>query len=138
MALLGGALQLLAPSLPRGQRLPIDYFLRSLAVDQRENAIAIVLSGTGSDGSLGVSAIKAEGGMVMVQTPESAEFDGMPRNAIATGDVDYQLKPAEMLDRLITYAKHAFRTLRLPAAGQVESMLDSELNKIFVLLRAQP
>ena len=137
MAILDGALQLFAPSVPRGQRLPIDYFLRSLAVDQRENGIAIVLSGTGSDGSLGVRAIKAEGGMVLVQTPESAEFDGMPRNAIATGDVDYQLKPAEMPERLMAYAKHAFRTARLPAPGQVVSMLDSELNKIFVLLRAQ-
>ena len=115
MAILDGALQLFAPSMPRGQRLPIDYFLRSLAVDQRENGIAIVLSGTGSDGSLGVRAIKAEGGMVLVQTPKSAEFDGMPRNAIATGDVDYQLKPAEMPERLMAYAKHAFKTARLPA-----------------------
>jgi two-component system CheB/CheR fusion protein len=69
MALLNGALQLLEPSAPRGQRLPIDFFFRSLAQDQRERAICIVLSGTGSDGAHGVRAVKAEGGMVMVQAP---------------------------------------------------------------------
>ena len=85
MAFLRGALQLLEPVAPRGQRLPIDFFFRSLAQDQRERAIGIVLSGTGSDGTLGVRAIKGEGGMVMVQNPASTEFDGMPRSALATG-----------------------------------------------------
>ena len=64
MAFLNGTLQLLEPTAPRGQRLPIDFFFRSLAQDQRERAIGIVLSGTGSDGTLGVRAIKGEGGMV--------------------------------------------------------------------------
>ena len=96
MAFLNGALQLLEPTAPRGQRLPIDFFFRSLAQDQHERAICIVLSGTGSDGTLGVRAIKGEGGMVMAQTPESTEYDGMPRSAIATGLVDYELPPAEM------------------------------------------
>ncbi|WP_246298739.1 chemotaxis protein CheB [Desulfolutivibrio sulfodismutans] len=82
MAFLNGTLQLLEPSSPRGQRLPIDFFFRSLAQDQHEKAIAIVLSGTGSDGTLGVRAIKGEGGMVMAQNPESTEYDGMPRSAI--------------------------------------------------------
>jgi two-component system CheB/CheR fusion protein len=80
MAFLNGALHLLEPTAPRGHRLPIDYLFRSLAQDQRERAIGIVLSGTGSDGTLGVRAIKGEGGMVMVQNPASAEFDGMPRS----------------------------------------------------------
>jgi len=84
MAFLKGTLQLLEPSAPRGQRLPIDFFFRSLAQDQRERAIGVVLSGTGSDGTLGLRAIKGEGGMVMVQNPESTEYDGMPRSAIAT------------------------------------------------------
>lgn len=96
MAFLGGSLQLLKPSAPRGQRLPIDFFFRSLAQDQRERAIGIVLSGTGSDGTLGIRAIKGEGGMVMVQDPDSTEYDGMPRSAMATGMVDYQLPPAKM------------------------------------------
>jgi two-component system CheB/CheR fusion protein len=93
MAFLNGALQLMEPSAPRGQRLPIDFFFRTLAQDQRERAICIVLSGTGSDGTLGVRAIKGEGGMVMAQNPASTEYDGMPRNAIATGLVDYELPP---------------------------------------------
>ena len=136
MAFLNGALQLLEPIAPRGQRLPIDYFFRSLAQDQHERAIGIVLSGTGSDGTLGVRAIKGASGMVMAQTPESTEFDGMPRNAIATGLVDYELSPADMPARLIAYAGHAFGKLAgpVPNAGP---LADSALKKIFVLLRAQ-
>ena len=73
MGLLNGWLHLLQPTMPRGQRLPIDFFFRSLAQDQRERAICIVLSGTGSDGSQGVRAIKGEGGLVIVQDPETTE-----------------------------------------------------------------
>jgi len=102
MAFLNGTLQLLEPASPRGQRLPIDFFFRSLAMDQHERAICIVLSGTGSDGTLGVRAIKGEGGMVMAQKPESTEYDGMPRSAIATGLVDYVMMPGEMPARLIS------------------------------------
>ena len=136
MAFLNGALQLLEPAAPRGQRLPIDFFFRSLAQDQHERAIGIVLSGTGSDGTLGVRAIKGEGGMVMAQNPASTEFDGMPRSAIATGLVDYQLPPAEMPAQLIAYAAHAFG--KLPrAASQVASKTENALKKVFVLLRTQ-
>jgi len=115
MAFLNGALELLEPAAPRGQRLPIDFFFRSLAQDQHERAIGIVLSGTGSDGTQGVRAIKGEGGMVMAQNTASTEFDGMPRSAIATGLVDYQLPPAEMPAQLIAYAAHAFG--KLPRAA---------------------
>ena len=103
-----GKLQLLEPSEPRGHRLPIDIFFRSLAQSKQELAIGIVLSGTGSDGALGVRAIKAEGGMVMTQTPESSEYDGMPRSAIATNLVDYTLTPVEMPAQLVTYVTQAF------------------------------
>jgi two-component system CheB/CheR fusion protein len=136
MAFLNGTLQLLEPSAPRGQRLPIDFFFRSLASDQGQRAIGIVLSGTGSDGTLGVRAIKGEGGMVMAQTPGSTEFDGMPRSAIATGLVDYALDPAQMPARLVAYARHAFGELRLPAAADTPQS-EGALKKIFVLLRAQ-
>ena len=136
MAFLNGTLQLLEPAAPRGQRLPIDFFFRSLAHDQHERAIGIVLSGTGSDGTLGVRAIKGEGGMVMAQNPESTEFDGMPRNAIATGLVDYELPPAEMPAQLIAYATHAYGQPR-QAATVSTSKTESALKKIFVLLRAQ-
>ena len=136
MAFLNGALQLLEPAAPRGQRLPIDFFFRSLAQDQHERAIGIVLSGTGSDGTQGVRAIKGEGGMVMAQNTASTEFDGMPRSAIATGLVDYQLPPAEMPAQLVAYAAHAFG--KLPrAVSPVASKTDNALKKIFVLLRAQ-
>ena len=136
MALLHGSLQLLEPTTPRLRRLPIDFFLKSLAQDQRERAIGIVFSGTGSDGTLGVRAIKNEGGMVIVQQPESAEYDGMPRSAIATGLVDLVLPVAEMPRRLLAYAEHALGKSALPASAEPEPR-DGALATLFVLLRAQ-
>ena len=103
MAFLDGTLHLLQPVAQRGHRLPIDFLFRSLARDQHERAIGIVLSGTGSDGTLGVRAIKGDGGMVMAQVPASSEFDGMPRSALATGLVDFELAPAEMPAQLMAY-----------------------------------
>jgi len=134
MALLNGTLQLLEPGAPRGQRLPIDFFFRSLAQDQRERAICIVLSGTGSDGTQGVRAVKGEGGMAMAQEPKSTEYDGMPRSAIATGLMDYVLPAAEMPAQLIAYVAHAFgKTSLLAPAPKAED----GLKKIVLLLRAQ-
>jgi two-component system CheB/CheR fusion protein len=136
MAFLNGTLQLLEPAAPRGQRLPIDFFFRSLAQDQKERAICIVLSGTGSDGTLGVRAIKGGGGMVMAQNPASTEYDGMPRSAIATGLVDYELPPAEMPAQLIAYVAHAFgRPPRALVAPLPRA--ENEAKKIFVLLRSR-
>ena len=111
MAFVNGSLQLLEPSAPRGQRLPIDFFFRSLARDQRERAICIVLSGTGSDGTLGVRAIKGEGGMAMAQSPNTTEYGGMPKSAIATGLIDYKLPPAKMAVQLMAYAARGFAEL---------------------------
>ncbi|MEI6877077.1 MAG: chemotaxis protein CheB, partial [Spirochaetota bacterium] len=136
MAFLNGSLQLLEPSAPRGLRLPIDFFFRSLAQDQHERAICIVLSGTGSDGTMGLRAIKGEGGMAMVQNTESTEYDGMPRSAIGTGLVDYQLPPAEMPAQLISYVAHAFG--RPPRTSSIEAPnAENSIRKIFILLRAQ-
>ena len=136
MAFLNGALHLMEPKQPRGLRMPIDFFFRSLAQDQRERAIGIVLSGTGSDGALGVRAIKGEGGMVIAQDPATTEYDGMPRNAIATGLVDYQLPPAEIPAQLIAYVAHAFgQPPKTVAAAPPRT--ESDLNKIFILLRSQ-
>ena len=134
MAVLNGTLHLLEPAAPRGLRLPIDFFFRSLAQDQHERAICIVLSGTGSDGTLGARAIKGEGGTVMVQTPESADYDGMPRSVIATGLVDYVLPPADMPSRLIEFATRRFGGAHAPAALAQQS--EEALQKILVLLRA--
>ncbi|HOE44082.1 MAG TPA: chemotaxis protein CheB, partial [Rhodoferax sp.] len=136
MALLNGSLQLLEPTAPRGQRLPIDFFFRSLAADQHERAIGIVLSGTGSDGTLGVRAIKSAGGMVMVQAPENAEFDGMPRSAIATTVVDYQINADQMVAQLINYLKYASDNFSI-RAGKPSPISESSLKKIFVLLRTK-
>jgi two-component system CheB/CheR fusion protein len=135
MAFLNGTLQLLAPALPRGQRMPIDFFFRSLAQDQHERAIGVVLSGTGSDGTLGIRAIKGEGGMVMAQKLESTEYDGMPRSALATGLVDYERPPAEMAAQLIAYTSHAFG--KPPRFATPHAKTESALKKVFVLLRAQ-
>jgi two-component system CheB/CheR fusion protein len=126
--------QLLEPGAPRGVRLPIDFFFRSLAQDQREHAICIVLSGSGSDGALGVRAIKGEGGMVMVQDPASTEHGGMPESAIATGLVDYVLPPERMPVDLIAYVAHAFGKRPRPVLVPPPQAEDA-LKKLCVLLR---
>lgn len=136
MAFMNGSLQLLEPTAARGHRLPIDYLFSSLAADQHEQAIGIVLSGTGSDGTLGVRAIKMEGGLVLAQTPGSCEFDGMPNSALATRLVDFELPPAEMATQLMTYvARTAGR--KLVANNLAPAFGENTLKKIFVLLRAQ-
>ncbi len=136
MAFIGGALQLLEPAEPGGRRLAIDFFFQTLAEDLHEHAIGVVLSGTGGDGTLGARAIKSEGGMVMVQKPESTEFDGMPRSVIATGLVDYELLPAEMPAQLMAYVARAYQK---PLKSEQVSPADTQnaLKKIFVLLRSQ-
>ncbi len=136
MALQNAVLYLLEPSAPRGQRLPIDFFFRSLAQDKSEQAICVVLSGTGSDGTLGVRAIKGAGGMVMVQKPESSEHDGMLRSVLATGLVDYELSPAEMPAQIMTYVTHALGKHPSPPAAQPPKV-ENALNKIFIQVRDQ-
>ena len=136
LVFIGGSLHLLEPVAPRGQRMPIDSFFRSLALDQHERAIGIVLSGTGSDGTLGLRAIKGEGGMAMAQTPTTSDYDGMPRSALATGLVDFELAPAAMPAQLMAYVAHAFG--RRPLGPPVPSPRSERgMNKLFVLLRAQ-
>lgn len=122
----GGVLHLGAavarPGIPR----PIDGFLRSLAECQQERAICIIFSGTGSDATLGLKAIKVEGGLVMVQSPDTAEHDGMPRSAIATGLVDYVLPVEQMPAALLEYAEPAPRAMEESAAvGHLEEELAS-------------
>jgi two-component system, chemotaxis family, CheB/CheR fusion protein len=136
LAFLNGALHLLEPVLPRGQHLPIDYFFRSLAQDQHEKAICVILSGTGRDGTLGARAVKGEGGMVMAQNPESAEFDGMPSSVIATGLVDYILPVAEMPAMLISYVANIFGKTVQPLITTVPRPHDL-LKKIFILIQSQ-
>ncbi len=135
MAVLNGALTLLEVVQRQGIRAPIDSFFRSLAQDRREKAICVVISGMGSDGSLGLKAIKAELGMAMVQEPASARYDSMPLNAITSGLVDYVLPPDKMPEQLLAYAKHAVRkiTEKLPPDGHVEDAL----GRVCVIVRAR-
>lgn len=136
LALINGILQLLQPVTPRVQRMPIDFFFRSLARDRREGAVCIILSGTGSDGTGGARAIKSEGGMVMVQKPESAEFDGMPCSAIASGMADYVLAPNAMPARLMAFFDRVAGKKNLPPPIFGANGEDVR-NKIFVVLRTQ-
>jgi two-component system CheB/CheR fusion protein len=132
LAILNGTLQLLDPPKTPGPRMPIDYFFRSLGEDQGEKAICIILSGMGSDGTLGLRTIKGEGGMAMVQAPDSAKYDSMPRSAIKTDLVDYVLFPEKMPEQLIAYAKHATKKLASKLTG---GKVPDALQKIFILLR---
>lgn len=119
----------------KGINLPIDIFFRSLAEDQGEKSIGIILSGTGSDGVRGIRAIKEAGGMVMVQSEDSAKFNGMPRAAIATGLPDIILAPDAMPGKLVSFAKHPFAS----SQGHPQALLSDEdgLTRIFALLREQ-
>jgi two-component system CheB/CheR fusion protein len=112
-----GRIRLSRPTEGRGHRLPVDQLFRSLGQDQQERAVGIILSGTGSDGSLGLKEIIAHGGIVLVQAPETAQFDGMPRSALATGLVTYVLPIPKMVHLLVNYARHAY----VRAAGRLPS-----------------
>jgi two-component system CheB/CheR fusion protein len=136
LSLLHGRLHLMEPSAARGLRLPIDYFFRSLAEDLHERAICIVLSGTGTDGTLGLKAIKGEGGLAIVQSPESASYDGMPRSAIYTGLADYVLPPDKMPEQLLSFVQHAFVKPPFPVNYLAPAIPDS-FEKVFLLLRSK-
>ncbi len=98
-------LQLESFDTPRGLRRPIDTFFRSLSLDQSENAICVVLSGTGGDGSSGLKFVKENGGLCIAQDPASAKYDGMPSAAIATGIVDYVLTPSEIAPAIVEFVR---------------------------------
>jgi two-component system CheB/CheR fusion protein len=136
MTIHGGVLDLQESKHLQGPRLTIDTFLTSLALDQQEKAFAVILSGTGSDGSIGARAIKAAGGIVVVQKLASCEFDSMPRNALATGIVDFEFMPGEIPVNLIKYSKQLFsKSEKLTLEfGKVPQ---SVLSDLFMLLRAK-
>jgi two-component system CheB/CheR fusion protein len=135
MSLMRGELHLLAPVMTKGVRMPIDFFLRSLAEDREEKAIAIILSGMGSDGTLGLKEIKAKLGMVMVQSLDSAKFEGMPRSALETDLVDFITSPEKLPAKLLAYVSHfTYTPKEVPA---VSRKTNNTLQKIFVLLRNQ-
>jgi two-component system CheB/CheR fusion protein len=130
-----GALYLEEVTETHGLRLPIDFFLRSLAKARGAGAIAVILSGTGTDGTLGLRAIKAEAGTVFVQDPESAKYDGMPRSAINTGLADFILVPEAMPPKLIEFVKHAtVNGTRISAAAENSR---GPLQQVFAELRTR-
>jgi two-component system CheB/CheR fusion protein len=136
LGILNGKLLLIKPVPLPAIRTPIDFFFRSLAKDRREKAICIVLSGTGTEGTLGLRAIKGEGGTVMVQDPESAKYDGMPRSAVSTGMADYVLPVEQMPGQLISFVRHAFGRI-VPVRAKPRPKEITTLEKIFLLLRSQ-
>ncbi len=133
LAILHGTLHVMEPDETGLLRLPIDYFFRSLAEDQKEKSIGIVLSGTGTDGTLGLKAIKGATGMTMAQEPDSAKYSGMPSSAIATGLVDYVLPVERLPHGLIAYTQGPYLTTPDHEVG--EAGLPEPMQKILVLLR---
>jgi two-component system, chemotaxis family, CheB/CheR fusion protein len=117
-----GTLQVISAARPRGRHTAIDLFLRTLAEVHRERAVGIILSGSGSDGAVGIARIKEKGGITLVQSPDDAEYDSMPRSAIDTGAVDLSLPAAEMPQKLIMLFHNA-NSLELPAIGNPEQKL---------------
>ena len=136
MAIKHGTLVLTEPTEPRGFRLPIDAFFRSLAEDQGSNAIGVVLSGTATDGTMGLKAIKQAGGLAIAQDLASAEFDGMPRSAIETGLMDYVLPPEKIAEQILNYAKGS-RPQRSTTTTPLSDKSPDIPEKIFHLLCSQ-
>jgi two-component system CheB/CheR fusion protein len=131
MGILEGRLQILDTTgdVPH---LPVNYFFRSLAMDRGENAAGIILSGMGTDGTLGLQAIKAELGLIMVQDPETARYDGMPGSALETGLADFVLAPEEMPEKLLHYIDHSRLTIK---AGP-PAVSGGGTDKVLMLLRS--
>ena len=131
VAVLHGVLHVM---IPRGPVLPIDFFFRSLAEDLGTNAIGVVLSGMGTDGTVGLKEIRLRGGLTFCQEPSSARFDAMPRSAIESGCVDRVLPPAELARELMTMSKHPFI---VRAQRDDRTPEKDDLAKLFILLRSR-
>lgn len=134
MSILNGHLHLFKPTESRGLRLPVDIFFRSLADDRQGKSIGVILSGMGSDGSLGVAAIKEKEGVVLVQSPDTAKFDGMPRSAIDAVIVDIIAPAEELSGKLISFL-HYVPVPKL--SSPIDTSYKSNLDKIIILLREQ-
>ncbi|GAA4008558.1 chemotaxis protein CheB [Hymenobacter fastidiosus] len=137
MSILHSTLLLFVPTQPRGRRLPIDFFYQSLANDARERAVCIIFSGMGSDGTIGLKLVMENFGMVMVQDPETAEYDSMPRSAIATEFVDYVLPADELPAKLLEYVNQPFANRPFREVAESATKPAHALQKIFLLIRAR-
>ena len=135
MGILQGRLQLTPRQEDHGVHLPIDFFMRSIAEERKSKAIGVILSGTGSDGTLGLAAIKAEGGITFAQASGSAKYDGMPRSAIASECVDFVLSAEEISRELARIGLHPYMGRgRVPAVDR-EPENEGVYEKVFSLLR---
>ena len=132
MEIFHGELQLTVPTAPRGQRLPIDNFLRSLAEDQQENTVGIILSGTGTDGTQGARAIHGVGGIVLVQEPGTAKYDGMPTSVINAGYATHSLPIEKMWETLQTDMRNI--TLHIESIAPAKTVMG--IKHILLQLRA--
>ncbi len=132
MSILNGVLHLFEPVEARGMRLPIDFFFRSMADDLHEQSIGVILSGMGSDGSIGLRAIKEKNGIVLVQDPTSAKYDSMPRNAIDSVQVDIVAPANELPGKLLEFIHH-IPVVKLN--NELEIKYRSSIEKIIILLR---
>ena len=135
MAIFHGALNLSIPEQARGLRLPIDSFFRSLAEDQGERAICVILSGSGSDGTLGLRAIHGAGGVSFVQEPATAKYDGMPSSAAQSGLATYVMPVEKITEQLVAYVKTIADT-GVPPAPPVPAAV-SAMRRIAMLLRSK-
>ncbi|HLO25695.1 MAG TPA: chemotaxis protein CheB, partial [Geobacteraceae bacterium] len=135
MSVLHGVLHLFEPTAPRGLRLPIDFFLRSLAEDRQELSIGIILSGMGSDGTMGLRAIKEKAGVTLVQEPATAKFDSMPRSAIDAGLADLVAPAEDLPGKIVDYLRHALVIAK--ADHPIEKKDQSALEKVLILLRTK-
>jgi two-component system CheB/CheR fusion protein len=134
LAILQGVLHVMSPprtATPHGPHLPVDYFFRSLAADQGTRSIGIVLSGTGSDGTFGLKAIKEAGGITFAQDPSTAKYDGMPRNAMESGWSDFCLPPDGIAQELQNISQHPY----LARAKQPALQTQESVAKLIVLMR---
>src|ERR1051326_4992659 len=136
MSIADGELHLTPMSPDRALRMPIDSFFRSLAETYQSRAVGVILSGTASDGTLGLQAIKAMGGVTFAQDDESAKYNAMPRNAISAGNVDFVLPPHGIAHELKRIATH-IQIFTADEKGDLDEKTtpDETLNKIFLLLR---
>ncbi|MBF9236521.1 PAS domain-containing protein [Hymenobacter sp. BT683] len=137
MSILHGTLLLFTPTQPAARRLPIDFFFQSMAKDARERAVCIICSGMGSDGTIGLKMVMENFGMVMVQAPETAEYDSMPRSALATEFVDYVLPAEQLPAKLLEYVNKPLLARPRREVAESASKPAHALQKIFILIRAQ-
>jgi len=135
MSILHGVLHLFEPSAKRGLRLPIDFFLSSLALDQQQKAIGVILSGMASDGTSGLRDIREKGGLAVAQEPSSAKFDSMPRSVIDAGLADIVAPAEELPGRIIAFMKRVPQSA-VPEAA-IESSMRGALEKILILMRSR-